>query len=246
MPSFSRGARRRNGNFSAILSDMTEPREGLRTLKKQMARQTIAQAALRLTLDKGLANVTVEEIAHLAFVSPRTISNYFSCKEEAVVAAGNNFTGLLERVRQAPMDEYPLLVLRREITEFLQHRSPEELETSRERLQLMEDNPMLRPYQVASYDDLERELRSVIAERTGTDLRTDMYPWLVAAGAMSATRIAMRIWAETGAGADVLPGLIAAAFDQVDAGFRPDAESAPAALQQARGTRASRADALRH
>ena len=226
---------------------MIEPREGLRTLKKQMARQAIAHAALRLTLDNGLTNVTLDEIAHLAFVAPRTVSNYFSCKEEAVVAAGNNFTGLTERVRQAPMDEHPLLVLRREITEFLRHRTPEELETSREWLQLMEDNPSLRPYQVASYDDLERDFRSIIAERTGTDLRTDLYPWLVAASAMSATRIAMRIWAQTGADADVLPGLIAAAFDQIDAGLRPDEEpSQPALPQQADGTRMSRAESRGH
>jgi AcrR family transcriptional regulator len=217
-------------------------------LKKQMARQAIAEAALHLTLEKGLAHVTSDEIAHLAFVSPRTISNYFSCKEEAVVAAGNNFIGLIERVRQAPMDEHPLLVLRREITEFLCHRTPEELETSRERLQLMENNPSLRPYQVASYYDLQQQFQSIIAERTGTGVQTDMYLWLVAASAVSATTIAMRIWAQTGADPQVLPGLLAAAFDHIDAGLRPaDAKpTQPALPQQADSTRMSREDSLQH
>ena len=235
-----------NRNYSAILSDMTEPRESLRTLKKQMARQAIAEAALQLTLEKGLAHVTSDEIAHLAFVSPRTVSNYFSCKEEAVVAAVNNFTGLVEQVHQAPIDEPPLLVLRREITEFLRHRTPEELATSRERLQLMEDNPSLRPYQVASYDDLQQQFQSIIADRIGTDVRTDMYPWLVAASATSATTIAMRIWAQTGAEHGVLPGLLAAAFDHIDAGLRPAAAelSQPALPQQADRTRMSREDSL--
>jgi AcrR family transcriptional regulator len=193
---------------------------GLRSIKKQMAREAIANAALRLTLEKGLANVTIDEIARIAFVSPRTFSNYFSCKEEAVVAAGNDFSGLLERFVDAPSDEPPMRVLRRELTEFLRHRSPEELEQSRGRLQLMEENPSLVPYQVASYDELEREFRSIVAQRSGTDVRTDMYPWLVAAAAMSAARIAMRVWGQSGADAEQLPGLLSAAFDQIDSGYQ--------------------------
>jgi AcrR family transcriptional regulator len=197
---------------------------GLRSIKKQMAREAIANAALRLTLDKGLANVTIDEIARIAFVSPRTFSNYFSCKEEAVVAAGNDFSGLLERFVDAPSDEPPMQVLRRELTEFLRHRSPEELEQSRGRLQLMEENPSLVPYQVASYDELEREFRSIVAQRSGTDVRSDMYPWLVAAAAMSAARIAMRVWAQSGSDAELLPGLISAAFDQIDSGYKGPVE----------------------
>jgi hypothetical protein len=84
----------------------------------------------------------------------------------------------------------------------------------------MEENPSLVPYQVASYDELEREFRSIVAQRSGTDVRTDMYPWLVAAAAMSAARIAMRVWAQSGADAELLPGLISAAFDQIDSGYK--------------------------
>ena len=197
---------------------------GLRSIKKQMAREAIANAALTLTLEKGLSSVTIDEIARIAFVSPRTFSNYFSCKEEAVVAAGNDFSGLLERFVDAPTDEPPMQVLRRELTEFLRHRSPEELEQSRGRLQLMEENPSLVPYQVASYDELEREFRSIVAQRSGTDVRSDMYPWLVAAAAMSAARIAMRVWAQSGSDAELLPGLISAAFDQIDSGYKGPVE----------------------
>jgi AcrR family transcriptional regulator len=189
-----------------------------------MAREAIANAALNLTLEKGLANVTIDEIARIAFVSPRTFSNYFSCKEEAVVAAGNDFAGLLERFVGAPSDEPPMQVLRRELTEFLHARSPEELQQSRGRLKLMEENPSLVPYQVASYDELEREFRSIVAQRSGTDIRTDMYPWLVAAAAMSAARIAMRVWAQSGGEAEQLPTLLMEAFDQIDNGYRGPVE----------------------
>lgn len=56
-----------------------------------------AKAALALTKKRFLANVTLEEVGRVAFVSPRTVSNYISFKEEAVVAAGSEFTGLLEQ-----------------------------------------------------------------------------------------------------------------------------------------------------
>jgi AcrR family transcriptional regulator len=207
----------------ATVQCMTEPHEGLRSIKKRMTHDLIADAALQLTLEKGLENVTTDEIAHIAFVSPRTVSNYFSCKEEAVVAAGSEFKGLLEQFTRAPDDEPPLQVLRREVTEFLRHRTPLELEESRGRVQLMEENPSLVPFQVAVYHELEREFRSIIAERSGTDLRTDMYPWMVASAAMSAARIAMRVWAQSGADAELLPGLIANAFDQIEGGLKmPD------------------------
>ncbi|WP_454851575.1 TetR/AcrR family transcriptional regulator [Promicromonospora soli] len=70
------------------MSPDESPAQGLRELKKQMTRDAIASAAFKLTLEKGLDHVTVEEISRVAIVSPRTFSNYFSSKEEAVVSAG--------------------------------------------------------------------------------------------------------------------------------------------------------------
>jgi hypothetical protein len=46
----------------------------------------------------------------------------------------------------------------------------------------------------------------------------------VAAAAMSAARIAMRVWAQSGADAERLPGLMIETFDQIDTGFRPSGE----------------------
>jgi AcrR family transcriptional regulator len=114
--------------MSSMIRYMDEGLVGLRARKKSMARETIANAALSLTKERGLANVTLEEVGRIAFVSPRTVSNYFSCKEEAVVAAGSEFKGLLEQFVRAPDDEPPLQVLRREVTEFLRRRTPLELD----------------------------------------------------------------------------------------------------------------------
>src|SRR5450755_813395 len=59
-------------------------RPGLRERKKQQTREALSWAALRLAVERGLANVLVEDIAAEAGVSPRTYNNYFSSKAEAI------------------------------------------------------------------------------------------------------------------------------------------------------------------
>ncbi len=63
----------------------SEPEPGLRTLKKQRTRQTIAETAIALFLDRGFAQVSVAEIAAAAEVSKPTLFRYFASKEELVL-----------------------------------------------------------------------------------------------------------------------------------------------------------------
>ena len=60
--------------------------EGLRARKKRETRSALAWSAVRLAVERGFANVPIEDIAAGAGVSPRTFNNYFSSKAEAVVA----------------------------------------------------------------------------------------------------------------------------------------------------------------
>src|SRR6266545_4268993 len=62
-------------------------RPGLREQKKQATREALREAALRLALHHGPDNVRVDDIAEAAGVSPRTYNNYFSSREQAIVAA---------------------------------------------------------------------------------------------------------------------------------------------------------------
>ena len=199
---------------------MSDSTGGLRSIKKQLTRESIAAAALRLSLDKGLAHVTIDEIAHLAFVSPRTVSNYFSCKEEAVIAAGSLLTELVARYDQAPVDGAPMDVLRRVITDFFAGRTADELEQTRQWQRLIEGNISLRAYQMADYDEAERHLQAIVAERAGTG--DSLYSLLVAAAGIAAVKVAVGTWARSEE-AEGLAGLLDAAFDHIGAGLKPPA-----------------------
>src|SRR5690348_4933919 len=60
---------------------------GLRERKKEATREALRAAALRLALERGPDNVRVGDIAAAAGVSLRTYNNYFSSREQAIIAA---------------------------------------------------------------------------------------------------------------------------------------------------------------
>ena len=198
---------------------MTEPHEGLRSIKKRMTRDLIADAALQLTLAKGLENVTSDEIAHIAFVSPRTVSNYFSCKEEAVVAAGSTLPELVEHYANSPADGAPVQTLRRVVTAFFAARTHDQLEQARQRWQLTERHATLRAFEMASYGQAERDLLAIIAQRTGAREDDDIYPSLAAGAALSAVRSAVWVWARSDAPDERLSELVSTAFDHIENGM---------------------------
>ncbi len=58
---------------------------GLRERKRLATRRAIQLAAVELASERGFDKVTIDEISHLANVSPRTFFNYFPSKESAIV-----------------------------------------------------------------------------------------------------------------------------------------------------------------
>lgn len=61
------------------------PASGLRERKKEQTRQALEETILRLVIEKGYENVTVEEVCEQVGISRKTFFNYFSSKRAAVL-----------------------------------------------------------------------------------------------------------------------------------------------------------------
>ncbi|GLZ45199.1 TetR family transcriptional regulator [Actinomycetospora sp. NBRC 106375] len=175
---------------------------GLRERKKLQTRHALGAAALELAVAHGLAEVTVEQIAEAADVSPRTFFNYFSSKEEAIVAADVERARLMgERLAARPADEPVLASVRAVVREMVAGAGDRQREWIRQ-VRLVRANPTLVPHQLAAYATIELHLAQVIAERTGLDAH-DLYPAVTAAAVMSATRAATTRWLAADGRADL-------------------------------------------
>ncbi len=91
-----------------------EPALGLRERKKQRTRATLIDAAVELCERQGFERTTVDQIAAIADVSPRTFSRYFATKDAIAFALIDEAINLaaVELARQ-PLDINHFEALRR-------------------------------------------------------------------------------------------------------------------------------------
>ncbi|HLR51984.1 MAG TPA: TetR/AcrR family transcriptional regulator [Candidatus Avamphibacillus sp.] len=66
--------------------ELSDKQTNLRDFKKEKTANKLANAAFELALERGLDGFVVKDIVQRAGYSRRTFANYYSCKEEAVVA----------------------------------------------------------------------------------------------------------------------------------------------------------------
>lgn len=168
---------------------------GLRERKKAATRAALSAAANRLAVELGVEHVTVEAIAAAADVSPRTFHNYFSSREEAIVASIIDWAErLTDELELRPADE--------PIWDSLQHVYLGTLDDSAEararmiaQIEMVMANPTVIANQLAAFDAMRRRFAAAIAARTGTDANRDLYPHLIAGAAALAVKTSMDLWA---------------------------------------------------
>ncbi|MEV5717777.1 helix-turn-helix domain-containing protein [Amycolatopsis mediterranei] len=180
------------------MADMSED-GGLRERKKAATREALSVAALRLALERGPENLRVDEIAEAAGVSPRTYNNYFSSREQAIVAAIAAERALRIGVAlRARPDEEPLADAVVEAVAGQYGAEP-----SGEALALLRATPNLRAEFVGTVERIEDPLAAAIADRTGRD---DLTNTVLAAMVSAAARVGVKRWIEpAGEGLLVVP-----------------------------------------
>jgi AcrR family transcriptional regulator len=182
----------------------------LRERKKLATRRQLRRVALDLAAERGLANVTVEDIAEAADVSPRTFFNYFPTKEAALFGGDPDRADVLrERIgREAPGE--PLLGVlgavmaddARAVADELRELGGDPGDWIR-RVKVARADPHLRAAQAAHMAMIERAVAEGLAARLHADPETDPYPGILAAAAVGVVRACLSFWAGSGGTVDL-------------------------------------------
>ncbi|GAA1915281.1 TetR/AcrR family transcriptional regulator [Streptomyces durmitorensis] len=173
--------------------------EDRRQRKARQTREALADAAIDLILEHGLAAVTVEAVAERADVTRRTFSRHFGSKEAAALdftrADGDRINAAL---RTRPADEPPLAAYRAAVRDWLTDpKTPGLHRRARTRalLALVDTEPALfAAYERVRVDAQDESVR-IIADRLGTDPVRDQRPAVVVGAAAGVLTAALRSWA---------------------------------------------------
>jgi AcrR family transcriptional regulator len=214
------------GIMTVPASTEAAPAQASRRERKKLAtRRQLRWVALALFAEHGFANVTVEEIAEAADVSPRTFFNYFPSKEAVLPGADpERILELRQRILTQPPEATALAALRAAIIVQARQAAAELAELSGNpadwlaRMKATRADPDLRAAQAAHMAAIERAIAESLAERLGTDPDRDPYPPLLAAVGAGAFRTCLSCWASSG-GIVPLDHLIDLAFGALAEGL---------------------------
>ena len=209
--------------------------EGLRERKKQETRLALSWAATRLVVERGYAQVRIEDIADTADVSLRTFRNYFSSKAEAVAMAvadrqRQRVRRIADDLRARPAGE-PLwsAVLAAVEAQFALGRDDDGQTPPPpgwlQGLRLMLDEPAMHGEMFRANAEATATLTAAVAERTGTDPQHDVYPELVATVVGAAMGVTMRRWVAADPPVPFAP-LLRDVFTRLAAGL-PEPQESP-------------------
>jgi AcrR family transcriptional regulator len=166
---------------------------GLRERKKVQTRQRLMRAAVRLAAQRTWAEVTVEDIAAAADVSPRTFFRYFPSKVEVLFAdVPERLKAIEHAIAEREPDESVLRAVRRGVIEFVTGFMAEpDLYVTRTRLVL--GDPDLLGHALVHFARLEEVIAAAAAEELRAGPR-ELQPKLVGTAATAAIRATSQTW----------------------------------------------------
>jgi AcrR family transcriptional regulator len=165
----------------------------LRERKKQATREALRAAALRLALERGPENVRVDHIAEAAGVSPRTYNNYFSSREQAIIAAVT--ADRASQVAAAVAARLADVSLGNAVIDAVVGLYTDSGDHTRDALLMITTSPALRACYVDTVTTIEGPLTEAITERCqGIDRLTAQ---VLSASVGAAAKVALRQWLQS-------------------------------------------------
>lgn len=192
---------------------------GLRERKKRETRLALSHAAIRLAVERGWDNVSVEDIAAAVNVSERTFRNYFASKAEAVVATHiERGRRTAEALRERPDGEalWDAVVAAVLVQFEAATRSGDARERYSSGLRKLLSEPAVQHEVFRAHAVAQDELAAAIAERVGVSTH-DLYPQVVASVVSAGIGTALTRWTANPTGS-IIP-LLRDVFDQIRAGL---------------------------
>lgn len=178
-----------------------DPPRGHRERKKQLTRSALSWATIRLSVERGWANVTIDDVAAEVGVTGRTFRNYYGSLGEAVMARHlDRMVGIAEALRAQPTDEDLDQAICNAVRSQWQadevSRSAPRPETTEwaAGVRLMVSEPEVLGEMLKANAQGAAALTNAIADRLGTDPTTDYYPALVASVTNAAISVALDHW----------------------------------------------------
>ncbi len=195
------------------MSERPKNPEGLRERKRRETRQRLAETGLRLFLEKGYEQTTLDEIAEAAGVSRRTVFHYFDHKGDILLAWKS---GLGEAMRAAILEERPDRAPLDVVLSALQRLAGRYQADDHIRIErLLSSSERLGASKLANYAEQEQAVFEALVALWPAPERRERLR-LVAMTAVGALRLAFERWAERG-GAETLADHLHAAFVELKA-----------------------------
>lgn len=193
---------------------------GLRERKRLATRRAIQVAALDIVTERGLDAATVDEIARVADVSPRTFFNYFPSKEDALL--GDRFRlgdpALIERFVAS---DGPLFDDLRHVVEASMTAASDDVELVRRRRTVSKEYPELAARRTTRLHEYELDVADMVLRRfvhhggEEGDRALAERARLVALVAMAALRESWFRWTEHGEGPGAITEHLRATFAEI-------------------------------
>jgi AcrR family transcriptional regulator len=198
--------------------------EGLRQRKRRATRAALAAAALRLCMQRGWENVTIEDIATATDVSPRTFRNYFSTKAEAVAALHlERMLRIADSLGAQPVGDDLWTAITNSVAGQFEPGEQERGSSGNikewlDRTRFVLSEPAIRGEVLKANIVAQGELAKIIARRSQSQRASDLYPQLTAAVVITVINLVQDRWLQEGPTGPITP-LLRSAFAQIAAGL---------------------------